>query len=262
MNPLITTGTDERRGTTALSVNVNKIALLRNQRDLTIPNVVALSRIALEAGASGITVHPRPDERHIRGHDVHELAVLLKDWPYAEYNIEGNPFHNLMPFVRALRPSQCTFVPDSSEQATSDHGWNLSVDGERLAPLIDEAHALGVRVSLFMDADASAMAGAQAIGTDRVELYTEPYARAFATDRQASVLADFAAAADAARKIGLGINAGHDLNRDNLGPFLAAVPGVLEVSIGHALIADALELGLAETVRAYCRAIASAGSSR
>ncbi len=258
MNPLVTTGTDDRRGTTALSVNVNKIALLRNQRDLTIPNVVALSRVALESGAHGITVHPRPDERHIRTHDVHDLAALLKDWPNAEFNIEGNPFHNLMPLVRELRPQQCTFVPDSAEQATSDHGWDLISHGERLAPLIDEARSLGVRVSLFMDADAAAMSGAQAVGADRVELYTEPYARAFGTSSQSSVLKDFAAAAGEARQLGLGINAGHDLNRDNLGPFLATVPGVLEVSIGHALIADALELGLAETVRAYCRAIASA----
>ncbi len=260
MNPLVTTGTDDRRGTTALSVNVNKIALLRNQRDLTIPNVVALSRIALEAGAHGITVHPRPDERHIRTHDVHDLAALLKEWPHAEFNIEGNPFHNLMALVRELRPHQCTFVPDSVEQATSDHGWDLAMQGERLAPLIDEARALGVRVSLFMDADPASMARAQATGADRVELYTEPYARAFATPAQASVLKDFAAAAAAAQRLGLGINAGHDLNRDNLGPFLAAVPGVLEVSIGHALIADALELGLAETVRAYVRAIESASS--
>ena len=258
MNPLVTTGNDDRRGATALSVNVNKIALLRNQRDLGIPNVVALARIALEAGAHGITVHPRPDERHIRTQDVHELAALLKDWPRAEFNIEGNPFHNLMPFVRALRPQQCTFVPDSAGQATSDHGWDLAANAERLAPLIDEARALGVRVSLFMDAETAAMARAQDIGADRVELYTEPYARSFGAPEQARVVGDFAAAAAAAQRLGLGVNAGHDLNRDNLGPFLAAVSGVLEVSIGHALVADALELGLAETVRAYNRAIASA----
>ena len=258
MNPLVTTGNDDRRGATALSVNVNKIALLRNQRDLGIPNVVALARIALEAGAHGITVHPRPDERHIRTQDVHELAALLKDWPRAEFNIEGNPFHNLMPFVRALRPQQCTFVPDSAGQATSDHGWDLAANAERLAPLIDEARALGVRVSLFMDAETAAMARARDIGADRVELYTEPYARSFGAPDQARVVGDFAAAAAAAQRLGLGVNAGHDLNRDNLGPFLAAVSGVLEVSIGHALVADALELGLAETVRAYNRAIASA----
>ena len=258
MNPLVTTGNDDRRSATALSVNVNKIALLRNQRDLGIPNVVALARIALEAGAHGITVHPRPDERHIRTHDVHELAALLKDWPRAEFNIEGNPFHNLMPFVRELRPQQCTFVPDSAGQATSDHGWDLAANAERLAPLVDEARALGVRVSLFMDADPAAMARAQDIGADRVELYTEPYARSFGAPEQSRVVGDFAAAAAAAQRLGLGVNAGHDLNRDNLGSFLAAVSGVLEVSIGHALVADALELGLAETVRAYNRAIASA----
>lgn len=258
MNPLVTTGNDDRRGATALSVNVNKIALLRNQRDLGIPNVVALARIALEAGAHGITVHPRPDERHIRTEDVHELAALLKGWPRAEFNIEGNPFHNLMPFVRALRPQQCTFVPDGAGQATSDHGWDLGSNAERLAPLIDEARALGVRVSLFMDAETAAMARARDTGADRVELYTEPYARSFGAPDQARVVGDFAAAAAAAQRLGLGVNAGHDLNRDNLGPFLAAVSGVLEVSIGHALVADALELGLAETVRAYNRAIASA----
>jgi pyridoxine 5-phosphate synthase len=255
MNPLLTTGLDERRPITALSVNVNKIALLRNQRALAIPSVVGLSTIALEAGAHGITVHPRPDERHIRTGDVGALAALLKRWPQAEFNIEGNPFQNLMAFVRELRPQQCTFVPDGEQQATSDHGWDLAADGERLAPLIAEAHALGARVSLFMDADPAAMTRAQAIGADRVELYTEPYAQAWGTARQARVLTEFAAAAAAAQRLGLGVNAGHDLNRDNLGPFLSGVPGVLEVSIGHAFVADALELGMAETVRAYRRVI-------
>ncbi len=170
MNPLVTTGLDTRSHGTVLSVNVNKIALLRNQRPLPIPSVVGLSRIALEAGAHGITVHPRPDERHIRRHDVFDLAAMLKDWPQAEFNIEGNPFHNLMDIVREARPRQCTFVPDSAEQPTSDHGWDLARDGERLAPLIAEARALGVRVSLFMDADPAAMPGARNVGADRVEL--------------------------------------------------------------------------------------------
>jgi len=255
MNPLLTTGLDPRRPLTALSVNVNKIALLRNQRALAIPSVVGLATIALEAGAHGITVHPRPDERHIRAGDVRELAALLRQWPEAEFNIEGNPYQNLMPLVRELRPHQCTFVPDSEQQATSDHGWNLGVDADRLAPLIAEARTLGVRVSVFMDADAAAMAQAQAIGADRVELYTEPYAQAWGSPRQAEALVAFAAAAAAAQRAGLGVNAGHDLNRDNLGTFLVAVPGVLEVSIGHALIADALELGMAETVRDYRRVI-------
>jgi len=187
---------------------------------------------------------------------VFELAELLKDWPRAELNIEGNPFHNLMELVRATRPQQCTFVPDSAEQATSDHGWDLSRDGERLKPLIDEARGLGVRVSLFMDAEPSAMAAARAVGADRVELYTEPYARAHGSPGQAESLAAFAAAARAAQREGLGVNAGHDLNLANLGDFVAAVPGVLEVSIGHAFVADALELGMAATVRAYVAALA------
>jgi len=261
MNPLVTTGQDRRRDVTALSVNVNKIALLRNQRPLAIPSVVGLSRIALEAGAHGITVHPRPDERHIRAGDVRDLAALLKDWPDAELNIEGNPYQNLMPLVRELRPHQCTFVPDDEAQATSDHGWDLVGDDGRLAPLVAEARALGIRVSLFMDADPGAMAKAQAIGADRVELYTEPYAQAWGTPTQAATLAAFSAAAQAAQRLGLGVNAGHDLNRDNLGAFLAAVPGVLEVSIGHAFVADALELGMAEAVRAYRRVIESGSAS-
>ncbi len=260
MNPLVTAGQDRRRDLTALSVNVNKIALLRNQRPLAIPSVVGLARIALEAGAHGITVHPRPDERHIRASDVRDLAALLKDWPDAELNIEGNPYQNLMPLLRELRPHQCTFVPDDAAQATSDHGWDLASDAGRLAPLIAEARSLGSRVSLFMDADADAISRAQAIGAVRIELYTEPYAQAWATPSQASVLAAFRAAAEAAQALGLGVNAGHDLSRDNLGAFLAVVPGVLEVSIGHAFVADALELGMAEAVRAYRRVIESASA--
>ncbi|MBI3157204.1 MAG: pyridoxine 5'-phosphate synthase [Burkholderiales bacterium] len=255
MNPLAAPG----RPATALSVNVNKVALLRNTRHLGIPSVLRAASLALQAGAQGITVHPRPDARHIRAQDVHELAALMQGWPGAEYNLEGNPFHNLMDFVRAQRPQQATFVPDSEGQFTSDHGWNLATDGARLRPLIDECHALGVRVSLFMDADAAAMAGARAVGADRVELYTEPYAAAHGTPRQAEELARFAAAARAAQAAGLAVNAGHDLNQHNLGDFLRAVPGVVEVSIGHALIADALEAGLGETVRAYLRCIREAG---
>jgi pyridoxine 5-phosphate synthase len=203
-------------------------------------------------------VHPRPDERHIRAHDVHDLAALLKDWPQAEYNIEGNPFQNLMGFIRAVRPHQATFVPDGEDQFTSDHGWNLAVDGERLKPLIDECHALGVRVSLFMDAEPAQMALARAVGADRIELYTEPYAAAWGREGQAAQIARFAAAATAAQAVGLDVNAGHDLNRDNLADFLRGVPGVSEVSIGHALIGDALEFGLPETVRRYLACIAEA----
>ncbi|MDP3250587.1 MAG: pyridoxine 5'-phosphate synthase [Hydrogenophaga sp.] len=243
---------------TALSVNLNKVALVRNTRHLGIPSVTRAATLCLQAGAHGITVHPRPDERHIRAHDVHDLAALLKDWPDREYNIEGNPFHNLMGFVSAVRPHQVTFVPDSEGQFTSDHGWNFPADAERLRPLVAEARALGARVSLFMDAEPAQMAGAKAVGADRVELYTEPYAAAWSTPQRAAQLERFRAAAQAALDAGLGVNAGHDLNRDNLTAFLRAVPGVSEVSIGHALIADALELGYAATVTDYNRCIADA----
>jgi pyridoxine 5-phosphate synthase len=259
MNPLIAADGASRQ--TALSVNVNKVAQLRNTRHLGIPSVVKAAQLCLQAGANGITVHPRPDERHIRAHDVHDVAALMKDWPQAEYNIEGNPFQNLMAFVRAVKPHQCTFVPDSEDQFTSDHGWDLAVDSERLRPLIAECAALGVRVSLFMDPLPQAMALVRAAGAHRVELYTEPYAAAHGKPAQAAQLARFTAAATAAHAQGLGVNAGHDLNRDNLSDFLRAVPGVSEVSIGHALIADALELGLSETVRAYQRCIHQSYSS-
>ncbi|QNP47987.1 pyridoxine 5'-phosphate synthase [Diaphorobacter aerolatus] len=248
----MTTQTSPR---TALSVNVNKVALVRNTRHLGIPSVTRASQLCLEAGAQGITIHPRPDERHIRASDVYELAELLKRWPDAEFNIEGNPTQNLMEFIRRTRPNQATFVPDSEDQFTSDHGWTFPQDAERLKPLIDECRSLGVRVSLFMDAIPGQMAAAKAVGADRVELYTEPYAASWATADKETQLEIYAAAAQAALDAGLGVNAGHDLNRDNLPDFVARVPGLLEVSIGHALIADALELGYAEAVRAYQRSI-------
>ncbi len=243
---------------TALSVNLNKVALVRNTRQLGIPSLTRAAEICLAHGAHGITVHPRPDQRHIRSVDVHDLSALLTQWPGREYNIEGNPFQNLMGFVQALRPQQCTLVPDSEGQFTSDHGWNLAQDGDRLRPLIAQARSLGVRVSLFMDADPSAMAAARAVGADRVELYTEPYAQSWGGPSLQAQTERYAAAAQAALDVGLGVNAGHDLNRDNLSWFLRAVPGVQEVSIGHALIADALELGYAATVTDYLRCIDAA----
>jgi pyridoxine 5-phosphate synthase len=243
---------------TALSVNVNKVALLRNSRALGIPSVIKAAELCLAAGAAGITVHPRPDARHIRPQDVADMANLLAHWPDREFNIEGNPLHNLMDFMRQYRPDQVTFVPDSEGQATSDHGWSFPADALRLAPMIAEAKALGVRVSLFMDPIAEQMAAVKALGADRVELYTEPYARAFALGDQAQlayVIEQYQQAALTAQQLGLGVNAGHDLNRDNLGYFLRAVPNIKEVSIGHALIADALELGYSETIRAYLACI-------
>jgi pyridoxine 5-phosphate synthase len=254
MNPLVASHDADRHGRCALSVNVNKVALLRNTRHLGIPSVVRAATLCLQAGAQGITVHPRPDARHVRGDDVVELAALLAGWPQADFNIEGNPFDNLMAFVRTHRPQQATFVPDTPGQFTSDHGWSLD-ELSRVAPLIAEARALGVRVSLFMDPLPEAMAAVADAGADRIELYTEPYAAAHGTSREAAQLQRYADAARAALAVGLGINAGHDLNRDNLSDFLRAVPGVQEVSIGHALIADALELGYTETVRDYQRCI-------
>src|SRR3982751_2005184 len=166
---------------TKLSVNLNKIALVRNTRPLGIPSVTGCAKVALDAGAHGITVHPRPDGRHIRTHDVYELAELLKSYRQAEFNIEGNPFENALDLVRAVRPHQFTLVPDDPGQSTSDHGWDIPRDGARLRPLIAEVKALGVRVSLFMDAHPDAIRQAAEIGADRVELYTEPYAQSFGT---------------------------------------------------------------------------------
>lgn len=245
-------------GSTQLSVNLNKVALLRNTRPIGIPSVTRAALIALQAGAHGITVHPRPDARHIRADDVTELARLLRDWPAAEFNIEGNPDHSLLDFVEQVRPHQCTFVPDDPAAATSDHGWRLPADAVRLRPQIERAKSLGARVSLFMDPEPELMPQVAALGADCVELYTEPYARAYGTAQQDGQLARYRAAALAAQREGLGVNAGHDLNLLNLTPFLRDVPGVAEVSIGHALIADALEFGLAATVGKYMAAIARA----
>ncbi len=244
--------------TTALSINLNKVALMRNTRHLGLPSVVNAATRCLSAGAAGITVHPRPDERHIRAADVADLAALLKDWPGREYNIEGNPFQNLMGFIRTHKPHQATFVPDSESQATSDHGWNLQHDADRLRPLIQECHDLGVRVSLFMDPEPGAMQRVNDAGADRIELYTETYARAFGSVYMAQVTSAFTATAHAASDAGLGINAGHDLNLQNIAVFLRHVPGVQEVSIGHAFVGDALDLGYSAAVTAYLAAMAAA----
>lgn len=238
---------------TKLSVNLNKIALLRNQRDIGIPSVIESAKTIIEAGAYGITVHPRPDERHIRYSDVYELAEMVT----VEFNIEGNPFlGRYMEIVGDVKPNQATLVPDSPDANTSDHGWNLEADREKVGPIIKELKAMGIRVSLFMDADVSGIAEAAEVGADRVELYTEPYARAFRTgEGLEEVLEQYADAAQAAADAGLGVNAGHDLNLKNLGKFLSAVPGVLEVSIGHALMAEALEMGLHDTVKDYLKVL-------
>jgi pyridoxine 5-phosphate synthase len=250
------------RAMTNLSVNVNKVALLRNSRKGEIPSVLKFSRIALEAGAHGITVHPRPDERHIRPGDVDAIAALLREPPFAqaEFNIEGNPFiGDYVKHVQRVRPDQCTLVPDSPEQSTSDHGWDVTANFDRLSAMIETLHASGARVSLFMDPDPAQIEAVPKTGADRIELYTESYADAFAEGGAAleQCHARFHAAAEAAHAAGLGINAGHDLNLDNL-PRFATIPHIAEVSIGHALIADALERGMAGAVLAYLDALEDA----
>lgn len=243
---------------TKLSVNLNKIALLRNQRDIGIPSVVESAKTVIAAGANGITVHPRPDERHIRYSDVYELKDKVSCFGGVEYNIEGNPFTGrYMELVKAVRPDQATLVPDDPNQNTSDHGWDIASNIERLKPIVEELKLLDIRVSLFMDAADGIEEAAKTL-TDRVELYTEPYATAFRTGKELDqTLQRFATAASAAQDAGLGINAGHDLNLENLGTFLGAVDEVLEVSIGHALIAEALEMGLYNTVKEYLEILGS-----
>lgn len=238
---------------TQLSVNLNKIALLRNQRDLGIPSVTEAARTCIAAGAHGITVHPRPDERHIRYSDVHELKEVVS----VEFNIEGNPFPRFMELVQEMRPTQCTLVPDDPSQSTSDHGWDLEKDGERLVPVIRELQDAGIRVSLFLDPDPRHVELAKETGTDRIELYTEPYARSFSEGDFEPTLARYAKCAKAAQALGIGVNAGHDLNLENLAPFLTGAPAVLEVSIGHALTAEALWLGLEPTVKRYLEILRS-----
>lgn len=249
----------------ALSVNLNKIALIRNSRDTTNPSVPAHAQMCIDAGADGITVHPRPDQRHIRASDCFDLAGMLQ----VEFNIEGNPFTTarksdragvsdypgFMALVREIRPAQCTLVPDTDGQLTSDHGFDLHRDGDRVAPLVEELKSLGIRTSLFMDPDPEQIRLAAQTGTDRIELYTESYAQAFKTGEDVDlVFSQFVTAAEVAADVGLGINAGHDLDLHNL-PRFASVPGLLEVSIGHALTVDAIRMGLADAVRAYQTAL-------
>ena len=239
---------------TKLSVNLNKVALLRNARNIGIPSVTKAAQICISAGAHGLTIHPRPDERHARPSDVYDLAELLVATPDVEFNVEGNPFPKFMAIVREVTPTQCTLVPDNPKAFTSDHGWDLAEDGERLQPIIEELKELGIRVSLFMDADSTQMQKAKKIGADRVELFTEPYASAYRGDQPEALFQQFAFAAAKAQKVGLGVNAGHDLNLENLSKF-CSIPNVLEVSIGHALISDALEMGLFNAVQAYLKVL-------
>lgn len=244
---------------TALSVNLNKIALLRNSRDGNYPDLVAHGETCLTAGADGLTVHPRPDQRHIRPTDVYELRELVRSHTNIEFNIEGNPFAEstgsfpgFIKLVTDTLPHQCTLVPDTKDQLTSDHGFDLKKSAALLKPVIQQLQDLGVRVSLFMDPDIEQIELAKTIGADRIELYTGPYAAAF-KNQDANFDCLFKRYLDAAvfaQKIALGLNAGHDLNLENLG-FFRQIPELLEVSIGHALTVDAIAMGLDTAVRQY-----------
>ena len=243
---------------TNLSVNLNKVALLRNTRNIGIPSITKMAQICIDAGASGITVHPRPDQRHIRPSDVYDLLEVVTP---VEFNIEGNPFEaSYMEIVRKVKPTQCTLVPDAPDTFTSDSGWDLTKDGDRLLPIIEELHALGSRVSLFMDPDIEQISLVPTTKAERIELYTEPYATAFRENKDLeATFQRYAEAAQKAQELGLGVNAGHDLNLDNLAKF-CSIPNILEVSIGHALTAEALEMGLFNTVKEYLKILNQIGS--
>lgn len=252
--------------TAKLSVNLNKVALIRNSRDTRIPDVVEAAKTVIAAGAQGITVHPRPDMRHIRPQDVRDLAELLARDEYTdiEFNIEGNPYAGasgeypgFMALVDETLPDQCTLVPDDPGQLTSDHGWNLTGESNRLKPVVEHLHEQGIRVSLFMDPVPAQIELSAQLGIDRIELYTGPYAEAFG--HHEALLAKFAEAARVAGQLGLGVNAGHDLNLDNLAVFCRALPDVAEVSIGHALVTDALWMGLDAAVRRYRELLGGTG---
>jgi pyridoxine 5-phosphate synthase len=233
-----------------LSVNVNKVATLRNARGGDIPNVIQAVKTCIKAGTQGITVHPREDQRHIKPHDVYEIAKVLETEPEVEYNIEGDPRPDLIEMVLEVRPTQCTLVPVRPGEVTSDHGWNLTTEGKELKPVIQRLKEAGIRVSVFMSTDLHQIELAKAIDADRIELYTASYAWAKTESEIEREFGLLAKAGETAISLGLGVNAGHDLNLDNL-PLMQKLPGLQEVSIGHALIADALYIGLEQAVKAY-----------
>ena len=236
---------------TKLSVNLNKIALIRNSRQNGIPNLMDFVQLAINSGADGITVHPRPDQRHATKNDVFQIKRFLLEHSNIELNVEGNPFHNLMDITEEFCPTQCTFVPDDINTLTSNSGWDLEKYGKKLSPLIKRLQDRGIRVSLFMEPNSEAMDQAHELGVDRVELYTEPYAVAYAKQRAQEILPTYLESSSRACALGMGINAGHDLNKDNLRLFLSTVPNVSEVSIGHAIVVDSLHRGFSSVVKEY-----------
>ncbi len=240
-----------------LSVNLNAVALLRNRRDLPWPDVCDIGRLALGAGASGLTVHPRPDERHVRKTDVYDIAEMIRrEYPDKEYNIEGYPDERWLSIVEDVKPDQATLVPDDPDQATSDHGWDFAAQRDFLAPIVERLKKRGIRVSLFANPTPEGLEIAKEIGADRIEIYTGPYGQCYDDrQRQTKELQKIAITAQMAQTLRLGVNAGHDLTVQNLTPLVMAVPNLDEVSIGHALTADALKFGMPETVRRFRRAM-------
>lgn len=242
---------------TALSINLNKIALIRNSREGNYPSVIEHAKTCIDCGVDGITVHPRPDQRHIRPDDVRQLAALTRPLDKVEFNIEGNPFadalgsyHGLIALVQETQPDQCTLVPDADNQLTSDHGFDLTQQAEKLAPIIEQIKAMDVRVSLFMDPDIQQIKLASEVGADRIELYTGPYAAAWGSNQLETLFQQHLEAANLATSLGMGVNAGHDLNLDNLAKF-ATIPDLLEVSIGHAFTVDSIHMGMVSALKAY-----------
>ena len=243
---------------TRLSVNLNKIALLRNSRGSDMPRLLDFAQICIDSGAHGLTIHPRPDQRHAKYSDVYDRVALASDYPEVEVNIEGYPNEEFLSVVLEASPDQCTLVPDDPNQLTSDHGWDTVKHGGRLSGIIDQLQGQGIRSSIFLDPDTSMLESAAATGSDRIELYTESYAKNYGTEAEDDTWAQYNDVALAAREIGLQLNAGHDLNQDNLPRFLE-IPGILEVSIGHALTVEALISGFEPTIAAYLAIVDARG---
>ena len=241
---------------TKLSVNLNKIALLRNSRGMNFPRVVDFAELCVRNGADGVTVHPRPDQRHATYADVRDLAEFRSQHPDIELNVEGYPTSDFLEVVKAAQPDQCTLVPDAPDQVTSDHGWNTKVEIHFLRPVISELREHNIRTSIFLDPDTDMVSSAADTGADRIELYTEEYARSYDTKEHSTVLEQYQVTSLEAQKKGLGVNAGHDLNQRNLAGFLT-IPDILEVSIGHALTVEALLDGYESTVKSYVSIIRS-----
>ncbi|KXF76870.1 pyridoxine 5'-phosphate synthase [Paramesorhizobium deserti] len=243
--------------TAKLSVNLNAVAMLRNRRDLPWPSVTGMGRIALDAGAAGLTVHPRPDQRHIRFSDLGDIRALIDDeFPGAEFNIEGFPTEHFLDLVEKYEPEQVTLVPDDPTQSTSDHGWDFETKADFLTPIVARLKKRAIRVSLFADPDPKGLAAAKATGADRIELYTGPYGATYDSAKAAAEeLRKLGAAADAALALGLDVNAGHDLTVENIPPLAKRIPALAEVSIGHGLTADAMEHGMAVTIRRFLKAL-------